>query len=221
MEALADSRYGLTRDEIANVTKISSNGNLSQMLTDLENSGFIAKRRVEGDRARNIYALVDFYTFFYLKMAKNNYGINENYFSSTIDTPLRHNYFGLTFELVCFYHLEQIKHKLGISGIVSSCYTFITKGDENTSGSQIDLVIDRKDKVISVIEIKYTESAFGIDKDYNEKIRNKISSIRDYKKGKNSLQFVMISASGLKDGKYNNIVNKIITLDDLFIDRDV
>ncbi len=73
-----------------------------------------------GDLDRNaLYQLSDYYTAFYYRYIKNNYGEDEHYWSNAIDNLARRSWTGLTFEQLCKDHILQIKKKLGISGVLS------------------------------------------------------------------------------------------------------
>ena len=102
--------------------------------------------------------------------------------------------------------------------MLSNEYSWSTEKDEEkaVSGAQIDLLIDRRDNVISVCEEKYSVNKFGIDKYYNEDLRNKIDSFVKVTDCQKSIQLVMITTYGLKNSKYNSIVTKQVLLDDLF-----
>jgi len=86
-----------------------------------------------------------------------------------IDSPKNRAWSGYAFEQVCLYHLPQIKKALGISGIETRSYSWKSVTPEN--GAQIDLVIDRRDGVINICEMKFSIGEFIIDK----KIRYRIT----------------------------------------------
>ena len=67
---------------------------------------------------------------------------------------------GLAFERVCLEHVDQIKEKLGISGVLTEVNSWYCKADPDKGifGSQIDLLIVRKDQVINLCEMKYSGS---------------------------------------------------------------
>lgn len=62
---------------------------------------------------------------------------------------------GLAFERACLIHLEQIKKALGIRGVITHGYSWDTVATDEHPGAQIDLLIDRSDKIINLCEIKY------------------------------------------------------------------
>ncbi len=215
VEALSKNRYGLSRDEISEKAKVPNNGKLSQMLQDLLDSGFIAKKVAIDERKKDIYRLSDFYTYFYFEFVKEYYGKDEHYWSSTNDLPKRRAYLGLTYELLCEAHLSQIKKALSIEGVSSTSYGWRKQDSEGEKGCQIDLVIDRRDKVASLLEIKFSINDFEIDKDYWENLVNKIDAFQKENPRK-SIQLVLVTTYALKQNKYSNTINKVVTLKDLF-----
>ena len=219
VEALSTKKGGLTRGEIIRKTGLPANGALSKMLDNLESSGFIRVTNFYGKKKKDaLYQLSDYYTAFYYRYIKNNYGKDEHYWSNAIDNPARRSWAGLTFEQLCKDHILQIKHKLGISGILSEESVWYTHGDEEpgTQGTQIDLLIERRDRVINICEIKFSINEFVIDKNYDMVLRNKLDTFRRMTNCKKSVQTTMITTYGVKQGKYSGIIQSQITLDDLF-----
>ena len=125
----------------------------------------------------------------------------------------------MTYELLCGDHFDQIRQKLGISGVMTEMSYWKTgaeDGQEETTGAQIDLVIDRRDRIISLCEIKYSMNEFEIDKGYDMILRNKIEAFRRETGTTKTLQLVMITTYGVKKNKYSNIVSGQVVLEDLF-----
>ena len=54
---------------------------------------------------------------------------------------------GLAFEDVCYRHISQIKRELVISGVSTTLSSWIVRGDEEKVGTQVDILINRKDNV--------------------------------------------------------------------------
>lgn len=218
VEALSKKKSGLTRKELIDDYKFDDNGTLSTVLKNLLDAGFIKSINCIKNKKVTVYKLADYYTLFYFKFIKDNYGINEHFYQNSSESPTRRIWNGFSFELVCFDHINQIKQKLGISGIVSSDYSYYVKGNSESNGTQIDLIIDRKDHVSSLIEIKFYNNEFIIDKDYYENLINKKEVYIKTSGTKNSVQMVMLVSFGLANSKYNNIINKVVKLADLFIE---
>lgn len=219
--ALSEKRGGLTRNEIGTKIKASTGGELSKVLNNLVLSGFVSVCDFyERKKKEALYQLSDYYTMFYFKFIKDYNGKDEHFWSNSIDNSFRKAWEGLTFERLCKDHINQIKYKLGISGVLSEESSWFVKPNEEqgTSGAQIDLIINRRDHVVSLCEMKYSISEYEIDKTYDSNLRNKISTFLKTTKCKKTIQLVMVTTYGVKRNKYSGIVNSQVILDDLFHD---
>ena len=78
------------------------------------------------------------------------------------------------------------------------------------------MLIDRADRVINVCEMKFAQGEFSIDKDYDEKLRNKIVTVTEQTKRRKNPQMTLVTTYGLKNSIYSGRFQKVITLDDLF-----
>ena len=119
--------------------------------------------------------------------------------------------------MLCLNHIESIKQSLGISGVQTIVCSWSSNKTEK--GSQIDLLIDRKDETINLCEIKFYNGPFEISKEYEEKLQNKISTFLEETKTKKSLILTFITSFGIKENKHSDIVQKQITMDDLFAQK--
>lgn len=218
--AISKKINGMTRNEIINATKLPSNGLFTKMLSNLVDSGFLRISSFYGRKKKEtLYQLADYYTAFYLHFVRDNYGKDEHFWSNSLENPSRRVWEALIFEQLCKDHIKQIKHKLGISGVLSEEASWFTLADDKKgiSGAQIDLLIERRDRVINICEIKFYHDKFSIDKSYEMILRNKISNFIKATETKNSIQLTMITTYGLKKGIYNTLVSNEITMEDLFI----
>lgn len=225
VETLSGKRSGMTRKEIASGAKLPENGDLSKILNDLVYSGFIRIEKQFGRRKKEVYyQLADYYTLFYYRFIKEYYGRDEHFWRNMVDNPSRRAWAGLTFELLCKDHIPQIKQKLGIAGVLSeeSAWRYIKKKgssvDVPAEGAQIDLLIDRRDRVINICEIKFSMNEFEMDGEYEKKLRDKIQVFQQATECKKTIQLTMITTFGVKKGKYSGRVGSQVTLDDLFRD---
>lgn len=212
---LAKKSKGLTRNEIIKETNVTPGGGLTSILNELEESSFVRKYVPFNKKNRDsLYQLTDFYTLFYMKFIKNYQVIDTDYWIKTIDGPKHRAWSGYAFEQVCLCHLEQVKKALGISGIETNASSWRSKTDEN--GAQIDLVIDRKDQVINLCEMKFSISQFAIDKKYDAVLRNKIGLFKNETKTKKAVFLTMVTTFGLQRNTYSNNVQNDLTMDILF-----
>ncbi len=215
VEALSKKKSGLSRNELIEVLHMPNNGNITEILDNLEYSGFVRINDTFGKK-KKVYQLSDYYTLFYYRFIKDNYGKDEKYWSNTLDNPARRSWAGLTFEQVCKDHIPQIKKKLGIYSVLSEISVWSIIGDDEHTGAQIDMLIDRRDHVTNLCEIKFSSSEFEIDKEYDKVLRNKISAFSSSANNRNTLQLTMITTYGVKQNKYSSLVNSQVVLDDLF-----
>lgn len=197
----------------------SNGGDISKVLNNLVLSGFVVVCDFyERKKKEALYQLSDYYTMFYFKYIKNHYGKDEHYWTNSVDNAARKAWEGLTFERLCKDHIKQIKHKLGISGVLSEESSWFVKADDDKgiAGAQIDLLIDRRDHVVSLCEMKYSINEYDIDKEYDANLRNKIASFSKVTKCKKTVQLVMVTTYGVKRNKYSGLVGTQVVLDDLF-----
>ena len=202
VNALAQKAKGLTRKEIIDATSKTSNGHITELLDELEESGFIRKYAPFGKKTRSsLYQLVDFYVLFYLRFIKDATLYDENNWLNAIDNPKYRAWSGYAFEQVCLSHSPCIKKALGISGIQTMTSSWRSSSSE--SGAQIDLIIDRRDQIVNLCEIKFSINPYSIDKKYAETLRNKIGVFKQETGTRKSVFLTFIATFGLIPNQYS------------------
>lgn len=218
VETLGSKKVGMTREELIENSGIENSGDLTKKLDELENCGFIRKYKAFGNKAKNsVYQLIDCFTLFYLQFLRNNPS-DEHFWTNQINEPAINNWLGLAFERICLDHVSQIKSKLSILGVSSDVCSWYCKADPDKGifGSQIDLLIVRKDMVINLCEIKYSGTEFTITKKVDEDIRQKINDLKIQAGPRYVIFPTLITTYGLLQNSYSNIISSVIVLDDLF-----
>ncbi|MBO7572242.1 MAG: ATP-binding protein [Bacteroidales bacterium] len=217
VQALGTRKAGMTRDEIIKNTGIDGSGAFSSYLADLEQSGFIRKYNVFGRKTKGaLWQLIDNYTLFYFSFIANRTGNDENFWTRSINTPAYNVWCGLSFERVCLQHIRQIKLGLSIAGTVSDVYAWRTMSGDGHLGAQIDMVIDRNDKVINLCEMKYSEYEYSLTADDISNLINKKKAFVSETKTRKAVQFTMITSCGLAHNQYSNNIHSELVLEDLF-----
>ena len=117
--------------------------------------------------------------------------------------------------ILCLNHIKEIKSILGISGVEANVYAWRSR--KTTPAAQIDLMIDRKDGIINLCEMKYSDEQFVIDQDVEEDFIHKREAFREGVKPDKALHITMISASGVKDTKHKAVAQRIINGEELFL----
>lgn len=217
-KVLAENRNGLTRNEISAKTRLSG-AFLTRVLKNLERCNFIEKTNLFGNRKTEaIYRMVDYFTLFYFKFIENNLSKDDNWWTHHIDSRSISSWMGLTFELICMGHHSQIKKALGVSGMATAVSTWRCKPDDEvgTPGAQIDLIIERADRIIHLCELKFSQEPYGLTKDYAEKVRNRSWLFKTKTQTKKSVVNTFVTTFGLGSGKNHSIVHSEVNMDDLF-----
>ena len=218
VELLGKKAKGMTRSEIMQTLKLPEGGMLSEVLENLCNCDFLRKYSAFGKKERDVlYQLTDLFTLFYLKFVKNSNGRDERLWSNMIDVPERRAWSGYAFEQVCLHHIPQIKAKLGISGIQSDVASWVLPAGEGHKGAQVDLLIDRRDQVINLCEMKYSTSEYEITKSYNEQMQERRELFRSHTRTKKALHLTMVTTYGIKDNSYAGMIQSQVVMDDLFL----
>lgn len=217
IHALGTIRMGMTRDELVKEGGITSNGKLTRTLEDLTECGFIKRIPSYGGKAKDdLIQLVDNFTIFYYKYMKENLNNDEHFWSNSYNSTIRSAWTGLAFERVCFQHIPQIKQAMGIAGVATQCYSWKAKGDALSSGTQIDMVLDRRDNIINICEMKFSKGEYTITKDYAMALNNKVERFIESTKNKKTILLTMITTNGVVHNEYWNQIQCDITADELF-----
>ncbi len=210
-----------TRENLILAMKTVSNGDFSIKLNELEESGFLKSYTPIGvNKMKRVYVIADYYTLFYYKFIENAGKFEKGTWTKRLNNSATNVWAGLTFEQVCWDHTLNIKKSLGIDGIYSETSSWQKPADLEGNGAQIDLIIDRKDRVINLFEIKFSVNQFEITKEYDMKLRNKIGAFQLNTRTRKTIFLSMITTFGLVDNMYrHSVVQNSLTLDDLFFIR--
>ena len=216
VKALSTKAKGLFREEIIEAAKISDGGGLTRTLEELELSGFIRRYNSFERREKNaVYQLVDFFTLFYFNFMHKKRENDEHFWTNFIENARHRAWSGYGFEQVCLAHLPQIKQKLSIAGVLTKTASW--RSNDKKNAVQIDLLIERNDKVINLCEMKYASEKFLIDKKYDEILRNKRGVFRSQTKTKNAIHITLITTYGIKHNEYWGNIQSEVIMDDLFV----
>lgn len=223
IKALSKKGKGLTRQELIQLLKIPSNGAFTKVLKELEEGEFIRtyypfenkKTKKTLPKKNTLYQLIDLYSLFYLRFAKETNYKQTNFWSANYGSPSLNAWRGFAFETLCLWHVPQIKMALGISGIVSRVCSWVGTNDEKEK-TQIDLLIDREDNVINICEMKWSINEYSISKEYAMKINRKIEIFCEATKTKKTPVMTLVTTNGIKLSPYRDYVQKEVVLLQLF-----
>jgi AAA+ ATPase superfamily predicted ATPase len=220
IETLATKKSGMTRTELIDAARITNSGDLTVKLEELESCGFIRKYQAFGRKKKSaVYQLMDFFTLFYYQFLKEE-PTDEHFWTNQLNTPARNVWMGIAFERICLAHVDQIKKALGISGVLTQVNSWYCNADleHGIFGSQVDLLIVRKDQVINLCEMKYSVSEYTITEKTSQDMNRKISDLVAVTGTKYAIYPTWITTYGLVHNAYASDVQSVITMEDLFQD---
>lgn len=214
--ALASKNKGLTRNEIIQTLGIQSGGDLTIVLEELVQCGFIKQVfPVLKAKEDSLYRLIDEYSLFYFKFLKDEK--TQSSWTKVTESPIYTIWSGYAFENLCFKHTEQIKKAMGINGIITNEYSYVLKGNAEQEGTQIDLIIDRADNCMNLLEVKFYNDEYEVTSSYAQQLRKKMGIFKRATRTKKNIFITMLSVFGVKkNAHYLGIVTNQLLIDDLF-----
>jgi len=216
MNLLCSKWSGYTQKDLA--LKIGTSPSvIKDTLEDLESSGFITSITKFGQNVRDkIFRAKDSFSYFHNKWMKNNDISNWNQISNTQQYNI---WSGFAFENICHIHSDKIKDILGIRGVPTQThYWSYIPTNKNEKGAQIDMLLEHTNgsKNIDIIECKYYNNEFTIDRKYYQDLKDKITVFNEQTKFKYNIRLVFITTNGItKNQYYHEIVQKQILINEL------
>ena len=215
MDALSSKWTGYTQKELAGLAGVSS-AYIKKPLEELLSSGFItATTKFKQNKREMLYRASDCFSYFHNKWML---GKNKNW-NSVVTSQSYKSWAGFAFENICHMHSEHIKKVLGISGVetVTHYWNYKPK-NKHEQGVQIDMMLEHTNgsNNIDIIECKYYNREFTMNKAYKEEILRKIEVFNEQTKFRYNIRLIFITSLGMvKNEHYNEIVNIDICLSDI------
>jgi hypothetical protein len=221
IEKLVKRWSGMSVSELKKSKQLSSSSALNRALDDLEASGFIVKHFKYGQKKRDaLYRVKDPFLFFVTKWVEgtslSELFQNKRYFMGIYQSQKYKIWLGHAFENLCHNHILELKDALGVGAVhtTSHYWRYVPKTKEE-QGVQIDLLLVRADGVVNIVECKYTNKAFAMDKKYAEVLENKVSVFLEQSKYAHSVSVVMLTLNGLVLNEYVDSLGDNILLEDM------
>ncbi len=163
-----------------------------------------------------LYRLTDEFSLFYIKFMYRKKNVNWQQLSSGQTWK---SWSGYAFEGICMKHITPVKKAMGIGGVYTEESGFIYKGNKTQKGTQIDLVIDRKDGIINLCEAKFYDKEFSISKNYASELKEKKDIFERVSATNKTVFMSMITTHGLSSNIHKNgLIQQEIDMNDLFGD---
>ena len=217
VEALGRIKAGMTRDRLSKSSGLTACGNFSRHLKELEQCGFIRKYTALGCKNKgSLYQLIDNFTLFYFRIIAANKVNDRHFWSSSQGSGFVNEWRGTAFERLCMLHVDQLKAALGIAGVVCNVYSWQCPKTDDHPGVQIDMLLDRKDGIINLCEMKFSETEYSLDETEAAKLRARRAVFKCETGTRKAIHETMITSFGLKKNAYRHEIQSELTLDDLF-----
>ena len=211
LELLSQTKAGMHRTTIAQKTGNNGSG-LKRTLDDLEKCGYIRRYRNPYERYRpSIYQLVDPFLLFSFRFMGSAPLKSWTEFEGS---PAYYAWRGNAFEIACQNHIPQIKRALGIAAVQTECFPWASSA--SSPGAQVDLVIERKDGVTDLCEMKYTDGPYSPSAEDAASLARKRDVFRGESGTRNAVHLALVSANGLKPTPNSQDIVATVTADDLF-----
>jgi len=82
---------------------------------------------------------------------------------------------------------------------------------------KIDLVIDRRDQVINICEVKFTTTPYSINKAYAANLQNKVATFKAETCTRKAIHLTLLTTYGLKNNTYlHSLVQNDLNMDIFF-----
>ena len=209
--ALAKRKCGMTREEVSRESGVENGGWLSRYLKVVEQCGFIRRFAELGKKTKGaVFQLMDNFTLFYFSFVESNRTNDRHCWSAMQDSHVHSTWAGLAFERLCLQHIDGVKRALGIAGVLTNVHSW---RNENV---QIDLLLDRRDGIINICEMKYWSGPYAMTAEDDISLANKKLELKTVVKTRKAVHLTMVTSFGVKRNAYANNVQSFVTLDDLF-----
>ena len=214
---LSTKRRGYTRKEIAEKTGLPYGGGLTTTLRTLIVSDFVSTYvNYDHSSRHTYYRLSDLFSLFYLNFLGKHRSSNASFWQNNMVSPALNAWRGFSFETVAFGHIPQIKQALNIGAVQTEVSPW--HSDKTKDGAQIDMVIERADRVLNLCEMKFCSDDFKVDADDDRDLRHKMAVFAEETQTRYSLHLTLVTTFGLANSPYQSRFQNVITMDDLFKD---
>ncbi len=224
VKTLAKHPYGLKQKDLLQKVKIPSGGTASGILLELVESGFVLQMPHFNKGVNDcIILLSDEYSLFYLTWMQgqerfhSGLSAKENYWQSVMMSQAWQSWCGVAFERVCLKHIQKIKEALGISGVITQQSVCRIVKNQEHSGAQIDLIIDRADGCINLCEIRFYNKQYCMTQKEAEKINQRREIFREVTQSKKAIFNTLITTYGAAENNaYLQAIDNQLMIDALF-----
>ena len=200
VRTLSRKQAGLTHAQLMQASGIGSSGTLTRVLEELESSGFVHRSVPFGKTRRDVlYRVIDEYSRFYLEFLDGQAASHRS-FVQLATSPSYRAWAGYAFENLALRHVPQLQAALGFGAVYAPASSYLARATETADGVQVDLLFDRADRIITLVEVKFTEEPFVLTKVYAQQLREKKLRFRAHTGTKKAVTLALLTTFGLRPG---------------------
>lgn len=215
VDALAGSQKGMLRNQIIEKSKVQDGGPFNRAMNDLLACGFVTTIAQFGRKKREErYLLNDEFSHFYHQFIKKNQRYTQGVWMQVSQSQSFEIWLGYAFERLVLRHIPALKQRLGIAGVYTEVFN-LYPSNEQEKVMQVDLLLDRKDKVINFCEIKHYDAHFKISKEFYESASQKLDYFRSLAPQK-QIVYTLVTNKSIIPNEYSTaLVGQVVVLDEL------
>ena len=211
---LGKVKNGLSRKELVSRLGVKDGQGVQAVLLGLEQCGFIRRYDNPHRKSRKaMYQLIDPFLLFSSRFIGGQ-KVLENWMAY-YDTPSHNAWWQNAFEMACLCHLPQLHRVLSLEAIHTRDFPW--GSSQSSPGAQVDLVIERPDKITYLCEMKFTDAEFSVSAAYRRDLLRKAEVFKDESHTRNAVQAVIVAAAGFGQNTNSDVVVQAVGGDDLFL----
>lgn len=100
--------------------------------------------------------------------------------------------------------------------MATSVATWKYEGDENNRGAQVDMTIERADRMIHLCEMKFYQDKFRLTEEYVARLRERRDTFISTNQVKKTVVHTFVTTFGLANPTYSSLIHSEVTMADLF-----
>lgn len=106
---------------------------------------------------------------------------------------------------------------MGISGVITNAHSYVSKGKDGQQGIQIDLIIDRADNCVNILEVKFYNTDYEVSEAYTRQLLDKAAVFKEQTRLKKNVFITLLSVFGVKKNEHYLMAgSNQLLIDDLF-----
>ncbi len=109
--------------------------------------------------------------------------------------------------------MKYLKHALGVDGVLTKAFAYYS------DKTQIDMVLERGDRNVNIIEMKYCDGPYTLTAKEAEKMKARRQIVGKLYRKRMAFSTIMVTAENTVQNQYSSeMIQRTVSLSDLFKD---